>query len=353
MPSSIIADLGMTDPTMPDSDADAIAPLAVSLGDPAGVGPEVIAKAWAIRAAHRLPPFFAIGDRRSIEAVWEGPIVQIARPADAACAFETGLPLLQVDDPGEIEPGRPNLAGARCALDSVEMAVGLARSGAASALVTGPVAKAQLYAIGFTHPGQTEFVAERCGVAAENVAMMMVGPDLRTVPVTIHRPLARVVEALTPELIVSRARVVARGLVRDFAIARPRLAIAGLNPHAGEGGAMGREEIDIIQPAIAQLREEGIEVSGPHSPDTMFHPAARAGYDAAICMYHDQALIPLKTLYFDLGVNMTLGLPVLRTSPDHGTAFGIAGRGEANPRAMIAAIALAGTCARARMLAAA
>ncbi|MFN7400228.1 MAG: 4-hydroxythreonine-4-phosphate dehydrogenase PdxA [Sandaracinobacter sp.] len=324
------------------------APLAVSLGDPAGVGPEVIAKAWAVRAAHLLPPFFAIGDRRSLEAVWNGPIVQIAHPQDAMQAFDAALPLLQVDDPGEIEPGVPNLAGARCALDSVEMAVGLARSGAAAGLVTGPVAKSQLYAIGFRHPGQTEFVAERCGVAAENVAMMMVGPDLRTVPVTIHRPLAKVAEGLTTELILSRARTVARGLARDFGIAAPRLAVAGLNPHAGEGGTMGREELDVIMPAIAQLCDEGIDVSGPHSPDTMFHVAARAGYDAAICMYHDQALIPLKTLYFDSGVNMTLGLPVLRTSPDHGTAFGIAGQGQANPRAMIAAIALAGQCARTR-----
>jgi 4-hydroxythreonine-4-phosphate dehydrogenase len=325
--------------------------LAVSLGDPAGVGPEVIAKAWAVRAAHLLPPFFAIGDRRSLEAVWNGPIVQITHPQDAMQAFHEALPLLQVDDPGDIEPGVPNLAGARCALDSVEMAVGLARSGAAAGLVTGPVAKSQLYAIGFRHPGQTEFVAERCGVAAENVAMMMVGPDLKTVPVTIHRPLAKVSEGLTPELIVSRARTVVRGLVRDFGLAAPRLAVAGLNPHAGEGGTMGREELDVILPAIAQLREEGIDVSGPHSPDTMFHAAARAGYDAAICMYHDQALIPLKTLYFDTGVNMTLGLPVLRTSPDHGTAFGIAGKGEANPRAMIAAIALAGQCARTRQMA--
>lgn len=328
-----------------------LAPLAVSLGDPAGIGPEVIAKAWAIRAAHRLPPFFAIGDRRSVEAVWDGPIGLISHPSEATGLFETALPLLQVDDPGDIEPGKPNLAGARCALDSVEMAVGLARSGAASGLVTGPVAKSQLYAIGFRHPGQTEFVAERCGVAAENVAMMMVGPDLRTVPVTIHRPLARVAEALSTELIVSRARTVVRGLVRDFGVLRPRLAVAGLNPHAGEQGAMGREELDIIAPAIAILREEGVDVSGPWSPDTMFHAAARSAYDVAICMYHDQALIPLKTLYFDTGVNMTLGLPVLRTSPDHGTAFGIAGRGEANPRAMIAAIVLAGQCARARQTA--
>lgn len=328
-------------------------PLAVSIGDPAGIGPEVIAKAWAIRAAHRLPPFFAIGDRRSIEAVWDGPIAQIARPGDTKRLFDDALPLLQVDEPGEIIPGQPTLAGARVALDSVEMAVGLARSGAASALVTGPVAKSQLYAIGFAHPGQTEFVAERCGVAAENVAMMMAGPDLRTVPVTIHKALASVPRALTTELILSRARAVVRGLQRDFGIARPRLAIAGLNPHAGEGGAMGREEIDIIQPAIRILQEDGVDIIGPLSPDTMFHSSARTAYDAAICMYHDQALIPLKTLYFDLGVNVTLGLPVLRTAPDHGTAFNIAGRGEANPRAMIAAIALAGECARTRSTAAA
>ena len=328
-------------------------PLAVSIGDPAGVGPEVIAKAWAIRAAHRLPPFFAIGDRRSIEAVWDGPIAQIARPADARAIFDHALPLLQVDEPGEIIPGQPTLAGARVALDSVEMAVGLARSGAVSALVTGPVAKSQLYAIGFSHPGQTEFIAERCGVAAENVAMMMAGPDLRTVPVTIHKPLAVVPKALTTELILSRARAVVRGLQRDFGIAAPRLAVAGLNPHAGEGGAMGREEIDIIQPAVRILQEEGVDVVGPMSPDTMFHASARSAYDAAMCMYHDQALIPLKTLYFDLGVNVTLGLPVLRTAPDHGTAFNIAGRAEANPRAMIAAIALAGECARMRCAASA
>jgi 4-hydroxythreonine-4-phosphate dehydrogenase len=326
-----------------------IAPLAVSVGDPAGIGPEVIAKAWAIRDAHRLPPFFAIGDRRSIEAVWNGPIAQITHPSGAGAVFQEALPLVQVDEPDDVVPGVPTPAGARCALDSLEIGVGLTRSGAASGLVTGPVSKAQLYSIGFRHPGQTEFVAERCGIAAENVAMMMVGPDLRTVPVTIHRPLARVVEALTTELIVSRSRTVARGLQRDFGIERPRLAIAGLNPHAGEGGNMGREEIDIIGPAVQILRDEGLDVSGPHSPDTMFHAAARAAYDAAICMYHDQALIPLKTLHFDTGVNMTLGLPVLRTSPDHGTAFGIAGRGEANPRAMIAAILLAGQCARARL----
>ena len=335
-------------PHADDHGAGPIAPLAVSLGDPAGIGPEVIAKAWAIRDAHRLPVFFAIGDRRSIEAVWQGPIAQISHPGAAAGVFSEALPLLQVDEPEAVTPGRPSESGARCALDSLETAVGLARSGAASGLVTGPVSKAQLYSIGFRYPGQTEFVAERCGRAAENVAMMMVGPDLRTVPVTIHCPLAKVASSLTAELIVSRTRTTVRGLQRDFGIERPRIAIAGLNPHAGEGGRIGSEELDVIAPAIATLRARGIEVEGPFSPDAMFHAPARALYDAAICMYHDQALIPLKTLYFDLGVNVTLGLPLLRTSPDHGTAFQIAGRGEANPRAMIAAIALAGQCARTR-----
>lgn len=274
----------------------------------------------------------------------------IGNPDEAARAFGEALPLIQVDDPGEIVPGQPNLAGARCALDSLEIAVGLTRGGAASALVTAPVSKAQLYAIGFTHPGQTEFVAERCGIAYENTAMMLAGPTLRTVPVTLHMPLVEAITRLSTDLIVSRTRTVARALQRDFGIAEPRLAVAGLNPHAGEGGSLGREEIDIIAPAIEILRAEGWAVSGPLPPDTMFHGSARASYDAAICMYHDQALIPLKALHFDEGVNMTVGLPIVRTAPDHGTAFGIAGTGEANPSAMIAAIRMAAECTVRRTL---
>lgn len=324
------------------------APLAVALGDPAGIGPEIVARAWERRAAEGLPPFFAIGDRRALTAVWQGPVATLADPNDAGWLFDGALPLIQVDDPGEIVPGEPNLAGARCALDSLEIAVGLARSGAASGLVTGPVSKAQLYAIGFTHPGQTEFVAERCGIARENVAMMLAGPTLRTVPVTTHIPLAAVRETLSIDLIVARARILWRGLVRDFAIDRPRIAIAGFNPHAGEGGALGMEEIDLILPAIERLSADGIDIVGPLAADTMFHARARAQYDAALCLYHDQALIPLKTLHFDEGVNMTLGLPIVRTAPDHGTAFAIAGRNEAEPGAMIAAIALAGQCAARR-----
>lgn len=344
MPSSIIAEGNAS----VCADAGGLAPLAVALGDPAGIGPEVVAKAWTLRDLHGLKPFFAIGDRRSVEAVWGGPVVAISHPSAAVGLFPDALPLLQVDDPGDIEPGQPNLAGARCALDSLELAVGLARSGAAAGLVTAPVAKAQLYAIGFRHPGQTEFIAERCGMAPGNVAMMMVGPDLRTVPVTIHVPLAEVPRLLTADLIVSRARAAVKGLQRDFGIARPVVAVAGLNPHAGEGGALGREEQEVIAPAIAQLRAEDIDARGPFAPDTLFHAGARPRYDVALCMYHDQALIPLKTLSFDEGVNVTLGLPILRTAPDHGTAFDLAGKGQASPRAMIAAIALAGRCAELR-----
>ena len=320
-------------------------PLAVALGDPAGIGPEIVARAWEQRHAAKLPCFFAIGDRRSIAAVWDGPVEVLATPGDAEAVSAFALPLVQVDDPGDIVPGDPNLAGARCALDSLEIAVGLSRTGAAAGLVTGPVSKAQLYAIGFTYPGQTEFIAERCGVARGNVAMMLAGPSLKTVPITIHTAIAEVPRALTTELIVQRGRVVARALERDFGIGSPRLAFTGLNPHAGEGGTLGREELDVIAPALEQLRAEGIDVAGPHSADTMFHAGARDAYDVAMCMFHDQALIPLKTLDFYEGVNVTLGLPIVRTSPDHGTAFGIAGTGTAEARAMCAAIRMAGECA--------
>jgi len=215
-------------------------------------------------------------------------------------------------------------------------------------VVTGPVSKQQLYAIGFAHPGQTEFVAERCGISPANVAMMLAGPTLRTVPVTTHVPLASVAGLLSSAMIESRGRVTLRGLQRNFGIAEPRLAVAALNPHAGEGGTLGREDIDIIQPAIDALRAEGWQVIGPMPADTMFHTAARSRYDAALCMYHDQALIPLKALHFEEGVNLTLGLPIVRTAPDHGTAFDIAGQDLADPRAMAAAIRLAASSAALR-----
>ena len=325
-----------------------IRPLAVAMGDPAGVGPEITAKAWKARELHSLTPFFAVGDERSVAAVWDGPVERIDDPEDAVRVFADALPVVSVADAGEIAPGAPDIDGARCALQSLEMAVGLARSGAAGAIVTGPVSKAQLYGIGFTYPGQTEFVSERCGVSRDNTVMMLAGPTLRVVPITVHVAFADVPGLLSTELIVAKARVTARGLFRNFGIERPRLAFAGLNPHAGEGGAIGREEIDILQPAIDQLREEGIDAVGPYAADAMFHARARAGYDAALCLYHDQALVPLKTLHFDEGVNITLGLPIVRTSPDHGTAFGIAGRDEANPGAMIAAIRMASAAAQRR-----
>ncbi len=323
-------------------------PLAVALGDPAGVGPEIAVKAWRARHDAGLEPFFAVGDIGSIEAIWAGPAARIESPDQAASVFADALPVLQVEDAGSIVPGTPSFEGARCALAALEVATGITRSGAARALVTAPVSKAQLYSIGFTHPGQTEFIAERCGVAKENAVMLLAGPTLKVVPVTTHIPLADVSAALSIDRIVAQARATARGLQRNFGIENPRLAFAGFNPHAGEAGALGREEIEIIIPAIDILRAEGICVTGPVAADGLFHARARADYDVAICMFHDQALIPLKTLHFDDGVNMTLGLPIVRTSPDHGTAFGIAGTDSAHPGAMIAALRMADAAADAR-----
>jgi 4-hydroxythreonine-4-phosphate dehydrogenase len=320
-------------------------PIAIPLGDPAGIGPEVVAKCWDGRQLLGLPPFVAVGDPRSLTAVWDGEIAQVDDPREADAAFDYGLPLLAVPAAEAGVPGCPTMAGAHCSLDSLELAVGLARAGSVSAVCTGPVSKQQLYAIGFSHPGQTEFVAERCGVSAGNVAMMLAGPTLRTVPVTTHLPLADVPARLTSALIEAKGRAALKGLRRSFGVAEPRLAVAGLNPHAGEGGALGREEIEIIAPAVAALQAEGWRVTGPHPADTLFHGPARARYDAALCMYHDQALIPLKALHFEEGVNITLGLPIVRTSPDHGTAFDIAGEDRADPRAMAAAIRMAAACA--------
>ena len=326
-------------------------PLAVSLGDPAGIGPEVVAKCWDNRSEFELPVFVAIGDARSLARVWDGPIEPIEDPRQADSVFDYALPILQIATAECDLPGRPTMAGAHCSLDALEIAVGLSRSGSAAGVVTGPVSKEQLYAIGFAHPGQTEFVAERCGVSGGNVAMMLAGPTLRTVPVTTHVPVADIPASLSAPLIEARGRTALRGLQRNFGIADPTLAISGLNPHAGEGGTLGREEIDLIEPAIAALRAEGWRVTGPHPADTMFHASARARYDAALCMYHDQALIPLKALHFEEGVNVTLGLPIVRTAPDHGTAFDIAGQDRADPRPMAAAIRMAAFCAANRDLA--
>ena len=331
-------------------------PLAVSLGDPAGVGPELIAAVWARRAqGNPLPPFFVVGGARLLAEAGAArglaiAIAPITDPAQALDAFPDTLPVLNL--PGEADapyrPGAPDEAGARLALASLTEATRLTVSGAAGALVTSPIAKSRLAAVGFAHPGQTEFVAQACGVAAEDAVMMLAGPRLRTVPITVHIALGAVPGALGTALIVRRAKVAAAALSRDFGLAQPRLAIAALNPHAGEDGRMGDEEARIIAPAIAQLRAAGIDATGPHSADALFAPRMRESYDLALCMYHDQALIPLKTLDFDCGVNTTLGLPIIRTSPDHGTAFAIAGKGLADPGAMEAAIRMAGECAERR-----
>lgn len=328
------------------------APLAVSLGDPAGVGPELIAEAWARREAEALPPFFVCGGATVLrEAAQQRGLIlevlEIADPAEAEQAFARGIPVLGGDD-GARTPGAPDRTGAALALASLTRAAELAVSGAAAGLVTAPIAKARLAEVGFTHPGQTEFVAAACGLTAADAVMMLAGPHLRTVPLTVHIPLSEVPQRLTAAIIERKGWTVAEALIRDFGIARPRLAVAALNPHAGEDGLMGGEEAAIIAPAVAALRAAGIDATGPHPADALFAPRARAGYDAALCMYHDQALIPLKALDFDAGVNVTLGLPVVRTSPDHGTAFAIAGTGAADPGATIAAIRMAGEIAARR-----
>jgi 4-hydroxythreonine-4-phosphate dehydrogenase len=324
-------------------------PLAISIGDPAGVGPEIIGKAWEQRKKAKLHPFFALGDPECFAPHWSGPVERIDSPEQALERFDKALPVLHVHSCASVVPGRPDLDGAHCALQALEMATGFARSGNAAGLVTGPVSKAQLYAIGFTHPGQTEFVAERCGIAKNNAVMMLAGPDLRVVPMTTHIPLGSVVQRLDARLVRQRIRATAKGLQRDFGISNPRLALAGFNPHAGEAGNMGREEIDIFGPALEKIRDEGYDITGPLPADTMFHAEARSHYDAALCTYHDQALIPLKTLYFHEAVNITLGLPIIRTSPDHGTAFAIAGKKEARADSMIAAIRMAAEAAKNRL----
>lgn len=327
-------------------------PLALSIGDPAGVGPELAAAAWALSDAEGLPPFFVVGSARVVaEAARKRgitvPVCTVKTPDEVADCFVDTLPVLDLADL-PYTPGEPDDAGAELALNALATATGLVRSGAASALVTGPIAKSRLARVGFTHPGQTEFVAEACGIAPENAVMMLAGPSLRVVPITVHVALRSVPDLLTADLIRSRAAITAAALARDYGIAHPRLAVAGLNPHAGEDGRMGSEDMAIVAPAIAALQGAGIDAFGPLPPDTMFHAEAREKYDVAICMYHDQALIPLKALDFDAGVNVTLGLPIVRTSPDHGTAFGIAGTGTARVGPTIAALRMAGQCAARR-----
>ncbi|ACA19427.1 4-hydroxythreonine-4-phosphate dehydrogenase [Methylobacterium sp. 4-46] len=328
--------------------------LALTQGDPAGIGPEIALKAWASREAAGLAPFVLIGDpdfmaERAARLGLAVPVAAAA-PEEAAAAFSRALPVWPLGERVRAEPGRPDPATAPATLASIEAAVRLVREGRAAALVTNPIAKHVLYAAGFRHPGHTEYLAALAagpdGVAPRPV-MLLWSELLAVVPVTIHVPLRQVLELLTEDLVVETARIVDRDLRARFGLARPRLVLAGLNPHAGEEGGIGHEDRDVLAPAVARLRAEGIEIRGPLPADTLFHARARAGYDVALAPTHDQALIPIKTLAFDEGVNVTLGLPFLRTSPDHGTAFDIAARGIAEPASLIAALRLAGRLAAA------
>ena len=320
-------------------------PLAMTMGDPAGIGPELALAAWRERTSGA--PFFVFAAPGLLAAAAKRaglatPVIE-TDPAGAAAAFSKGLPVVPLKSSVEDAPGRPAAANAEATIELIARAVEAVHDGAARAVVTNPIAKSVLYDAGFRFPGHTEYLGELAkawGGPAFPV-MMICSEALKVVPVTIHIPLAEAAQALSADLILKTARVVDRDLRLRFGLKRPRLAVAGLNPHAGEGGAMGREEITIIAPAIEMLRAEGIDAVGPLPADTMFHPKARARYDVALTMYHDQGLIPAKTLAFDEGVNITLGLPFVRTSPDHGTAFDIAGKGVANPASLIAAIRLA------------
>jgi len=323
-------------------------PLALTIGEPAGIGPDIALAAWQRRRELSLPPFYLLADpefvrRRAARLELDVAVATVA-PRAAAASFATALPVVPIGVDTAAQPGRPDSSSAPAAIAAIRRAVGDVLGGAACAVVTNPVAKHVLYRSGFAEPGHTEFLAtlveEMTGRSAHPV-MMLWSPELAVVPVTIHLPLAQVPARLSTELIVETGQIVARDLERRFGIARPRLAIAGLNPHAGEEGALGEEDNTIVAPAVERLRAAGIDARGPRPADTMFHAPARAGYDAALCMYHDQALIPIKTLAFDHAVNVTLGLPLVRTSPDHGTAFDIAGTGRADPSSLIAAIRLA------------
>jgi 4-hydroxythreonine-4-phosphate dehydrogenase len=321
-------------------------PLALTMGDPSGIGPEITVRAWRDRDADALPPFAVYADVDLMRAVDpEITIAPVASARDAAGIFGSALPVVSIPLARPAQPGAPAVENGHATILSIRRAVSDIASGRASAVVTNPIAKAVLYRAGFSHPGHTEFLgvlAKEFWPAEPAEAVMMLASDtLRVVPLTIHVRLKDVPALVTTDRIIATARVVAKALKRDFGIANPRLAIAGLNPHAGEEGALGTEERDVIAPAVAALRREGLVVTGPNAADTMFHAAARRTYDAAIAMYHDQALIPIKTLAFDEGVNVTLGLPFVRTSPDHGTAFGIAGKGVASASSLKAALKLA------------
>ncbi|HWF97052.1 MAG TPA: 4-hydroxythreonine-4-phosphate dehydrogenase PdxA [Xanthobacteraceae bacterium] len=323
-------------------------PLALTLGEPAGIGADITLAAWRRRTELALPAFYLLADPKSLteraqRLALDIPIA-VVEPAAAAAAFRTALPVVDIGVAVTAQPGRPDASSAPAALAAIDRAVADVRAGRAAAVVTNPIAKSVLYRSGFAEPGHTEYLAklaQQPGGEPLLPVMMLWSPELAVVPVTIHLPLREVVARLSTDLIVQTGRIVAHDMIARFGIARPRLVAAGLNPHAGEEGALGREDLDVVRPAVERLQAEGIDARGPLPADTLFHAAARAGYDVALTMYHDQALIPIKTLAFDHAVNVTLGLPFIRTSPDHGTAFDIAGTGRADAGSLIAAIALA------------
>ena len=335
------------------TDARPDAPLALTMGDPAGVGGDITLKAWLGRTRESLPPFFVIDDIGRLDALaahlgLDVALQAIDDPAQAVDVFANALPVLHQPLANPSVPGRPDSENAQAVIASIERAVALTRSGEASAVVTNPISKDVLYGAGFKFPGHTEFLAHLAGPDIKPV-MMLACERLRVVLATVHVSLLDAVKTLNENAIVEVATITHAALKRDFAIAKPVLAVAGLNPHAGEGGAMGTEEAAIIEPAIQRLRAQGIDARGPYPPDTLFTAKALPTYDAAVCMYHDQGLIPLKTLDFERGVNATLGLPFVRTSPDHGTAFDIAGTGQASELSLIAALRMADAMARARI----
>ncbi|MBL8660138.1 MAG: 4-hydroxythreonine-4-phosphate dehydrogenase PdxA [Rhodospirillales bacterium] len=325
-------------------------PLAVTMGEPAGIGGEITLMAW-LRRGDGEAAFCTIDDADRLAALASAlalpvPIRRIADPAETAAVFAEALPVLHRPLARPAQPGRLDPANAGAVIAAIAEAVRLVQAGAAAAVVTNPIQKKALYAAGFAFPGHTEYLADVTGSAAP--VMMLAIPGLRVVPVTVHLSLRQAIAAVDVSAIVTTARIVDDALRRDFGLARPRLRVAGLNPHAGEDGALGEEDAAIVAPAVAALRNAGIDADGPVPPDALFTPRARAGYDAAICMYHDQALIPLKALDVDHGVNITLGLPIVRTSPDHGTALDVAGTGVANPNSLMAAMSMAAALARQR-----
>jgi len=331
-------------------------PLALTSGEPAGIGPDIALAAWLRRNELELPPFYLLGDRDFFadRAKTLGLKIELAdaSPEDASAQFVGALPVVSTGQVATARPGVPDETSANAALASIRQAVDHVRAGKASAVVTNPIAKSVLYRAGFRHPGHTEFLAELAanGGAAPQPVMMLWSPALAVVPVTIHLSVREALAELSTDLIVRTARIAVADLKARFGLARPRLAVSGLNPHAGEEGSLGMEDIEVVAPAVDILRREGIEARGPLPADTMFHEAARKTYDCAICMYHDQALIPIKTIAFEDAVNVTLGLPFIRTSPDHGTAFDIAGTGRANPSSLVAALRLAARMASANPL---